>query len=105
VIAEDDTLAGYVAVHGRAPAIEGADGRAYSVGVFSDDDPAADGTYGAALLFVRWSPSQEPEGHLESGYLARAADPAAAEAAVGRMSLHEIKATLDALLTRDAGHA
>jgi hypothetical protein len=98
VSAEDDTLAGYVALHGRAPAFEGADGRAYSVGVFSDDDPAADGTYGAALLFVRWSASQEPEGHLESAHLARATDPSAAEAAVGRMRLHEIKATLDTLL-------
>lgn len=100
MIAEDDTLAGYVAVHGRAPAFEGTDGRAYSVGVFSDDDPAPDGTYGAALLFVRWSPTQEPEGHLESAYLARAADPAAAEAAVGQMSLREIKTTLDTILTR-----
>lgn len=98
MIAEDDTLAGYVAVHGRAPAFEGVDGRAYSVGVFSDDDPAPDGTYGAALLFVRWSPAQEPEGHLESAYLARSTDPADAEAAVGRLSLHQIKATLDALL-------
>jgi hypothetical protein len=105
VIAEDDTLAGYVAVHGRAPSFEGADGRAYSVGVFSDDDPAPDGTYGAALLFVRWSATQEPEGHLESAYLARAADPAAAEAAVGRMSLHEIKTTLDAIVTRTGGCA
>ena len=45
-MAEDDTLAGYHAVHGRAPAFEGVDGRAYSVGVFSDDDPAPDGRYG-----------------------------------------------------------
>lgn len=99
-MAADDTLAGYVAVHGRAPAFEGVDGRAYSVGVFSDDDPAADGSYGASLLFVRWSPSQEPEGHLESAYLARAGDPATAEAAVGRMALEDVKATLDDLINR-----
>jgi len=104
VIAEDDTLAGYVNVHGRPPAFEGADGRAYSVGVFSDDEPAADGTYGASLLFLRWTADAQPDGHLESGYLARDADAAAAEAAVGRLPLLEVKRTLDELIVRrDAG--
>jgi len=103
VIGNDDTLAGYQAVHGRAPAFEGPDGRAYSVGVFSDDDPAPDGRYGAALLFLRWSDTQQPEGHLESDYLAFAADPADAEAEVGRMTLTDVKATLDRLVTREDG--
>ena len=53
MIAEDDTLAGYVSVHGRPPAFEGADGRAYSVGIFSDEEPQADGRFGASLLFLR----------------------------------------------------
>jgi hypothetical protein len=95
----DDTLAGYQAVHGRPPAFEGPDGHAYSVGVFSDDDPGPDGRYGASLLFVRWSASQQPEGHLESAYLAFAADPAEAEAAVGRLSLAAVKEVLDRLVT------
>lgn len=98
MIAKDDTLAGYLRVHGRPPSFEGADGRPYSVGVFSDDDPGADGRYGAALLFIRWSPDNEPDGHLETGYLAMARDPAAAEAELGRMTLAEIKRTLDALI-------
>lgn len=99
----DDTLAGYQAVHGRAPAFEGSDARAYSVGVFSDDDPGPDGRYGAALIFIRWSDAQAPEGHLESEYLAFATDPAAAEAEVGRMTLAEVKATLDRLIAVRAG--
>ena len=49
--ASDETLSGYQAVHGRAPAFEGTDGRAYSVGVFSDDDPGADGRFGASLRY------------------------------------------------------
>ena len=98
MIAEDDTLDGYVRVHGRPPSFEGADGRPYSVGVFSDDDPGVDGRYGAALLFIRWSPDNEPDSHLETGYLAMAGDPAAAEAQLGRMALTEIKRTLDALI-------
>jgi hypothetical protein len=103
VIGGEDTLAGYVAVHGRAPGFEGSDGRAYTVGVFSDDDPGPDGRYGAALIFIRWSDSQAPEGHLESDYIAFAADPAAAEGEVGRMTLAQVKATLDRLIaTRGA---
>ena len=98
-----DTLAGHQAVHGRPPAFEGSDDRAYSAGVFSDDDPGPDGRYGAALLFIRWSPAQEPDGHLESDYLARANDAGAAEAQVGQMRLSEVKQALDRLIAaRDA---
>jgi hypothetical protein len=100
VIAEDDTLQGYHAAHGRPPAFEGSDGRAYSAGVFSDDDPDAEGYYGASLLFIRWSPSQEPDGHLESDYLSRAQDAGKAEAEIGRMTLAQVKEALDALIAR-----
>lgn len=104
MIADDDTLAGYQAVHGRPPAFEGSDGHPYSAGLFSDDDPDASGLFGASLLFIRWSADQQPDGHLESDYLARAAVPAEAEAEVGRMSLAEVKAMLDELIARrDAG--
>jgi hypothetical protein len=103
VIAGGDTLAGYVAAHGRAPAFEGADGRPYSVGVISDDDPGPDGRFGAALLFVRWSDAQKPEGHLETGYLAWAASPEEAEERVGRMTLAEVKRALDAAIAARAG--
>jgi hypothetical protein len=98
VTVDEGTLSGYVAVHGRPPAFEGVDGRAYSVGVFSDDDPGPDGRYGASLIFIRWSASQEPDGHLETEHLARAVDPAVAEAEVGRMALEAVKAALDELI-------
>jgi hypothetical protein len=94
----DDTLAGYVSVHGRPPGFEGSDRRPYSVAVFSDDDPGPDGRYGAALIFIRWSPSNAPEGHLESDYLAFSDDPAAAEAEVGRLALSDVKRILDGLI-------
>jgi hypothetical protein len=100
------TLAGYQEANARPPAFEGSDGRAYSVGVFSDDDHGADGRYGASLLFIRWSATQEPDGHLESDYLAHAAQPADAEAQVGAMTLFEVKTALDGLIARrDAGAA
>lgn len=100
--ASDETLAGYQAVHGRAPAFEGSDGRAYSVGVFSDDDPGADGRFGASLLFIRWSKDQQPDGHLETGYLAFARDALEAEAAVAALTLSEIKEHLDRLISAKA---
>jgi hypothetical protein len=104
VIADDDTLGGYQKVHGRPPAFEGSDGRAYSAGLFSDDEPDAAGRYGASLLFIRWSADQQPDGHLESDYIAHAEDAAAAEAAVGRLTLMEVKEMLEDLIARrDAG--
>lgn len=99
-VSGDETLAGYQSVHGRAPAFEGPDGRAYSVGVFSDDDPGVDGRYGASLLFIRWSKDQQPEAHLETDYLARAVDPLEAEAAVAGLTLLEVKQHLDRLIAR-----
>lgn len=104
MIVSEMTLAGYQEANSRPPAFEGTDGRAYSVGVFSDDDPGADGRFGASLLFIRWSATQEPDGHLESDYLAFAVNAADAEAAVGAMTLFDVKTTLDALIARrDAG--
>lgn len=103
MIADDETLAGYQSIHGRAPAFEGSDGHPYSAGVFSDDDPAPDGTFGAALLFIRWSKDNQPEGHLETGYLARAADAGEAEAALGRLTLTQVKDHLERLIA--GGHA
>lgn len=100
----EDTLGGYVSVHGRPPGFTGSDGRPYSVGVFSDDDPGADGHYGAALLFIRWSPGNAPDGHLESDYLAFARSASDAEAEVGRLSLHEVKRILDALIASHPGN-
>lgn len=99
----DDTLGGYVAVHGRPPGFTGSDGHPYSVGVFSDDDPGPDGRFGAALLFIRWSASNAPDGHLESEYLAFSGTAAAAEAGVFRLPLHDVKRILDALIASHGG--
>jgi len=95
---DEATLRGYEAVHGRPPGFEGVDGRSYSVGVFSADDPGPDGRYGAALIFVRWSASNEPDGHLETDFLSYDADATCAEEAVGRLTLAEVKRHLDRLI-------
>lgn len=94
----DETLGGYQAVHGRPAAFEGSDGRSYSAGVFSENAPGPDGRYGAAVIFVSWSPANEPDGHLETGFLAYDADPSLAEQAVGWMTLLDAKRHLDGLI-------
>jgi hypothetical protein len=98
VIEADETLGGYQAVHGRPPAFEGSDGHSYSAGIFSEDVPGPDGRYGAAVIFVRWSSAHEPDGHLETGFLAHDADPSRAEETVGRITLLEAKRHLDGLI-------
>jgi len=98
VILDESTLRGYEAAHGRPPAFEGSDGRSYSAGVFSEDFPGADGRFGAALIFVRWSAANEPDGHLETPFLAYDADPSRAEEAVGRLTLDEVEDHLNRLI-------
>jgi hypothetical protein len=100
---DDGTLRGYEAVHGRPPAFEGSDGRAYSAGIITEDDPGPDGRFGASLIFVRWSSGQEPEGHLETEFLAFDADPLRAEEALGRLPLLDVKRHLDRMIAGDAG--
>ena len=57
--------------HERAAAFGGSDGQAYSVAIYVDEEPDVRGLYGAALLFVRWSPGGDrPLGHVESETLA-----------------------------------
>lgn len=93
-------------MHGRPPAFGGTDGLSYTASTFVDEVPGADGRHGAALLFVRWSPGGErPVGHVETDYLAFGATRDEALAPVLALTLHEVRAHLDACLARaqDAG--
>jgi hypothetical protein len=90
------TLGGYMARHERAAAFGGSDGQAYSVGIYVDEEPDARGRYGAALLFVRWSPGGDrPVGHVETPALAWGGTPAEAEERLKALSLYDVKAALD----------
>ena len=59
---------------------------------------ALQGRYGAALIFVRWSAANEPDGHLETDFLSYDRDATRAEEAVGRLPLAEVKRHLDRLI-------
>ena len=90
------TLGGYMRKHDRAAAFGGSDGQAYSVAIYVEEEPDLRGLYGAALLFVRWSPSGDrPVGHLESETLAWGRTPEEAESRLEGLSLYDVKAALD----------
>ncbi|HJU66674.1 MAG TPA: hypothetical protein VJ650_00400 [Gemmatimonadaceae bacterium] len=96
---DEQTLGGYMAVHARPAAFEGADGASYSVDIAVDETGDASAPIGAYLIFLRWGPG-EPRvvGHLESDFLARARTEAEARAAVGALSLSDTKRVLDDLI-------
>jgi hypothetical protein len=98
------TLGGYMRKHDRAAAFGGSDGGAYSVAIYVEEEPDVRGLYGAALLFVRWSPGGDrPVGHLESEVLAWGKTPAEAESRLEGLSLYDVKAALDEAIVHAPG--
>ncbi len=88
-----------MAVHARPAAFEGSDGMSYSVAIETDETGEAAAPHGAFLLFVRWGAgAPEVTGHLESDFLARAATPDEARAALHALPLDSVKSALDALI-------
>ena len=95
------TLGGYMRQHDRAAAFGGSDGQSYSVAIYVDEEPDVRGMYGAALLFVRWSPGGDrPVGHLETDTLAWGRTPEEAEARLENLSLYDVKAALDEAISQ-----
>lgn len=98
------TLGGYMAKHERAAAFTGSDNQPYSVGIYLSDEPNERGLYGAALLFVRWSPQGDrPVGHVETGILAWGETPEVADARIKNLSLYDVKAALDEAIASAPG--
>ncbi|MEX2151751.1 MAG: hypothetical protein WD825_00330 [Gemmatimonadaceae bacterium] len=113
---DPNTLGGYTAVHDRPAAFEGSDGFSYSVEILADADEtgsagsagsAGSESWGAYLFFVKWARvgASSPEGHLESGVLARGATATEARDRLGGMALADVKNVLDALIARAPGGA
>jgi hypothetical protein len=98
------TLGGYMQKHERAAAFGGSDGQAYSVAVYVDEEPDLRGLYGAALLFVRWSPGGDrPAGHLESETLVWGKTASEAQSRLESLSLYDVKAALEEAIARAPG--
>jgi hypothetical protein len=87
--------------HDRAAAFSGSDGHPYSVAIYVEEEPDLRGLYGAALLFVRWSPSGDrPVGHVETETLAWGRTPEEAESRLEALSLYDVKAALDEAIAK-----
>ena len=96
---DERTLGGYMAVHARPAAFEGADGRSYSVAIETDETGERERPIGGYLLFVRWGGEQpEVTGHIESPFLAWGATVDEVTRAVCALSLHDVKRQLDMLV-------
>lgn len=96
--ADDTTLGGYTAVHGRAAAFESADGEPYTVAI--ETERVEDG-WTAYLVFLRWAATGTAVmGHLETGDLAVAATEDEARAALAELPLRRVKQILDDELRR-----
>jgi hypothetical protein len=98
------TLGGYMQKHERAAAFGGSDGHAYSVAIYVDEEPDIRGLYGAALLFVRWSPGGDrPSGHVETETLAWGKTASEAQTRLESLSLYDVKAALDEAIAQAPG--
>ena len=95
------TLGGYMEKHERAVAFGGSDGQAYSVAIYVEDQPDERDRFGAALLFVRWSPGGDrPVGHVETETLAWGRTREEAADRLRSLSLYDVKAALDEAIAR-----
>jgi hypothetical protein len=98
------TLGGYMQKHDRAAAFGGSDGQAYSVAIYVDEEPDMRGMYGAALLFVRWSPAGDrPSGHVETETLVWGKTPAEAQSRLEALSLYDVKDALEEAIAHAPG--
>ena len=100
---DERTLGGYMAVHARPAAFEGADGRSYTVAIETDETGERTRPIGGYLLFVRWGGEQpEVTGHIETPFVAWGSTIEEVTQALGALSLHEVKRQLDLLITATA---
>ncbi len=94
-----NTIGGYMAVHDRPAAFEGSDGASYSVEIVTDAGAENGAPFGAYLLFIRWRATDPvATGHLETEFLGYGATEEEARAAVGMLSLNDVKSRLDELI-------
>lgn len=101
--ADESTLGGYMAVHGRAAAFEAGDGEPYTVAVETDaaEDGDPDQPVAGYLVFIRWAQTGTAiMGHLETGDLVHARTEEEARALLEALPLREVRALLDEAIAR-----
>ncbi len=96
---DDSTLAGYFRVHDRPPAYEGSDGHPYTVSVETEKTGNLRAPWSGYLVFPRWAQSGVGiVGHVETPNLAEETSQEAVTEKIGRLTLHELQALLEAAI-------
>ncbi|HEX2207179.1 MAG TPA: hypothetical protein VHG93_05815 [Longimicrobium sp.] len=104
--ADESTLGGYMAVHGRAAAFESADGEPYTVGVETDATGDDALPYAGYLVFIRWAQTGSAiMGHLATGDLVTAPTEGEARALLEALPLREVRTLLDEAIARSRAQA
>lgn len=104
--ADETTLGGYTAVHGRAAAFQGMDGEPYTAGIETDASDDPDHPFAGYLVFIRWAQTGTAiMGHVETDDLVTAATEAEARTALEALSLREVRALLDEAIARKRARA
>lgn len=99
--ADESTLGGYFAIHGRSPGFTGSDEMPYTVAIESERPADDEDEWVAYLVFLRWAAdSTAIMGHLDSPDLGRGSTEAEAREGVGRLALHYVKQLLDEAIRR-----
>lgn len=100
--ADDTTLGGYPAIHGRAPAFEGSDGQPYTVAIETEASGDPERPWVGYLVFVRWAQTGTAiMGHLDSGDLCHGASEADTRAALAALPLRRVQALLNEAIRRE----
>ena len=94
--ADEATLGGYMAIHGRAAAFEGGDGEPYTVGIETDATGDEALPVSGYLVFIRWAQTGTAiMGHLATDDLVAARSEDEARAMLETLPLHSVRALLD----------
>jgi hypothetical protein len=97
----DETLGGYLTVHGRAAAFQGCDGEPYTAAVELDESGDPEAPWAAYMVFVRWAQTGTAVmGHLETEDLVAAHTEDAAREALEGLPLAAVRALLDETIRR-----
>jgi hypothetical protein len=97
----DETLGGYLTVHGRAAAFQGCDGEPYTAAVELDESGDPEAPWAAYMVFVRWAQTGTAVmGHLETEDLVAADTEDAAREALEGLPLAAVRALLDETIRR-----
>jgi hypothetical protein len=93
---EDGTLGGYLRVHSRPPAFEGADGQPYTVSIELEKTGNLRAPWGAYLVFPKWAETGlGVVGHVETPLLWEGRDEQEAVRRAGETGLARVKELLD----------